>query len=91
MVRVANEMKPCGVKNLSSTTATIIADGFIQYKFDYSVFTKVHKGSIIILLVYVDDIFIASNNVDAVNTFKLFLDNKFKLKDLDTLKYFLRP
>ena len=38
---------------------------------------------------YVDDILIASNNVDAVNTFKLFLDNKFKLKDLGTLKYFL--
>ena len=38
---------------------------------------------------YVDDILIVNNNVDAINTFKLFLDNKFKLKDLDTLKYFL--
>ena len=69
--------------------AAIIADGFIQSKSDYSVFTKVHKVSIIILLVYVDDILIASNDVDAVNTLKLFLDNKFKLKDLGTLKYFL--
>ena len=32
---------------------------------------------------------IASNDVDVVNTFKQFLDNKFKLKDLGTLKYFL--
>ena len=70
-------------------SATIIANGFIQSKSDYYVFNKVHKVSIIILLVYVDDILIASNNVDAVNTFKLFLDNKFKLKDLGTLKYFL--
>ena len=69
--------------------AAIIADGFIQSKSNYSVFTKVHKVSIIILLVYVDDILIASNDVDAVNTLKLFLDNKFKLKDLGTLKYFL--
>ena len=38
---------------------------------------------------YVDDILKASNDVDAINTFKLFLDNKFKLKDLGTLKYFL--
>lgn len=38
---------------------------------------------------YVDDILIASNDVDAVNTFKLFLHNKFELKDLRTLKYFL--
>ena len=38
---------------------------------------------------YVDDILIDSNNANAVNYFKLFLDNKFKLKDLGTLKYFL--
>ena len=36
-----------------------------------------------------DDILIVSNNVDAINTFKLFLDNKFKLKDLGTFNYFL--
>ena len=32
---------------------------------------------------------LASNDVDAVNAFKQFLDKKFKLKDLGTLKYFL--
>ena len=36
-----------------------------------------------------DGILIASNDADAVNVFKQFLDNKFKLKDLGTLKYFL--
>ena len=70
-------------------SSTIIDHGFVQSKLDYSVFTRVQKGSIIILLVYVDDILIASNDVVAVNTFKLFLDNKFKLKDLGTLKFFL--
>ena len=49
----------------------------------------VNKGSILILLVYVDDILIASNNVEVVNAFKVFLDDKFKLKDLGILKYFL--
>ena len=63
--------------------------GFVQSKSDYSVFTRVRGGSIIIILVYVDDILIPSNDVDAVNSFKQFLDNKFKLKDLGTLKYFL--
>ena len=52
-------------------------------------FTRIQRGSIIILLVYVDDILIASNDVDAINVFRQFLDNKFKLKDLGTLKYFL--
>lgn len=52
-------------------------------------FTKVQKGSIIILLVYVDDNLIASNDMDDVIAFKQFLNKKFKLKDLGTLKFFL--
>ncbi|XP_050258980.1 uncharacterized mitochondrial protein AtMg00810-like [Quercus robur] len=34
-------------------------------------------------------IWMKSNDVDAINIFKQFLDNKFKHKDLGTLKYFL--
>ena len=83
-----------GVKQASrhwftKLSSTIIQQGFIQSKFDYYVLTKVEKFSIIILLVYVDDILIASNNVTIVDDFKKFLDNKFKLKDLGILKYFL--
>ena len=58
-------------------SSTIIDLGFPQSKSDYSVFTRVNKGSIIILLIYVDDILIASNDVDVVNIFKQFLDNKY--------------
>lgn len=36
-----------------------------------------------------DDILIASNDIESVNIFKAFLDHKFKLKDLGSLKYFL--
>ena len=32
---------------------------------------------------------IASNDVDVVSAFKQFLDNKFMLEDLGTLKFFL--
>ena len=53
---------------------TIINHGFIQSKSDYSIFTRVQGGSIIIILVYVDDILIASNDVDAVNSFKQFFN-----------------
>ena len=70
-------------------SSTIIQQGFIQSKSNYLVFTKVEKSLIIIFLVYVDDILIASNNEAVVDDFKKFLDNKFKLKDLGVLKYFL--
>ena len=39
-------------------------------------------------MVYVDDILIASNNVEAVEELKVSLDQHFKLKDLGGLKYF---
>ena len=70
-------------------SSTLLDHGFLQSKLDYSVFTKVSKGSILILLVCMDDILIAGNNVEVVNAFKVFLDDKFKLKNLGTLKYFL--
>ena len=41
------------------------------------------------MVVYVDDILIASNNVQAVEKLKTSLDQHFKLKDLRGLKYFL--
>ena len=70
-------------------SSTIIDHGFVQSKSDDSMFTRIQKGSIIILLVYLNDILIASNDVDAVSAFKQFLDKKFKRKDLGTLKFFL--
>ena len=38
---------------------------------------------------YVDDVLIASNNLDSVKNFTEFLDQKFKLKDLGPAKNFL--
>ena len=41
------------------------------------------------LLVYVDDLLLTGNNPDCVNTLKRLLDDKFGLKDLGSLRYFL--
>ena len=73
----------------SKFSSVILKHGFKQSKADYSLFTKKFNGSFIALLVYVDDILIASNNVQAVNELKVSLDKHFKLKDLGGLKYFL--
>ena len=69
--------------------ALVFQLGFQQSKYDYSLFTKKTKGALISLLVYVDDILIASDNKATMDELKVMLDQKFKLKDLGELKYFL--
>lgn len=56
---------------------------------DYSLLTKNNPGIFIALLVYVDDVLIASNNVQAVAHLKVLLDKQFKHKDPGDLKLFL--
>ena len=73
----------------SKLSTTIISHGFTQSKSDYSMFTRVHNDVIIVILMYVDDILVASNNHEAVLEFKQFLHDQFRLKDLGPLKYFL--
>jgi hypothetical protein len=63
--------------------------GFIQSKANYILFTRTLEGSFIALLVYVDDIIVASDNSAEVSKFIQLLNDRFKLKDLGQLKYFL--
>ncbi|WRX14580.1 Reverse transcriptase [Theobroma cacao] len=57
---------------------------------DYALFTKAtDHGEFLALLVYVDDILITSSSVNLADAVKFFLQSKFKLKDLGSLKYFL--
>ena len=70
-------------------SSTLIKLGFIQSKANYSLFTRKHGDIFMVLLVYVDDVLIACNDKAKVDRFKVMLDDKFKLKDLGDLKYFL--
>nr|GFA12251.1 ribonuclease H-like domain-containing protein [Tanacetum cinerariifolium] len=70
-------------------TMDIFENGFVQSKFDYSLFTKKSNKVFIALLVYVDDIVITGNALVEIEKFKMFLKSKFKIKDLGKLKYFL--
>ena len=63
--------------------------GFVQSKSDYSMITHTQENSFTVLLVYVDDLLLTGNNPDCVNSLKKVLDDKFGLKDLGSLRYFL--
>lgn len=63
--------------------------GFNQSWSDYSLFVRNYKDKFTVLLVYVDDIILAGNNLEDINVVKRFLSSKFKLRDMGVLKYFL--
>lgn len=42
-----------------------------------------------VLLVYVDDVLLTSNNLDEIQILKKFLDDQFTIKDLGEAKYIL--
>ncbi|KAG7551468.1 Retrotransposon Copia-like N-terminal [Arabidopsis thaliana x Arabidopsis arenosa] len=67
----------------------LLQDGFVQSHSDNTLFVKLVDNVFIALLVYVDDIIIASNSNDAVSALKATLATAFKLKDLGPVKYFL--
>jgi hypothetical protein len=73
----------------SKFSNSLIAQGFIQSKADYSLFTRTEGSVFITLLVYVDDVVLASNNAAAIKQFIASLNEQFKLKDLGKLKFFL--
>lgn len=63
--------------------------GLVQPKFDYSLFTMNLDDGFLAVLVYVDDILIGSKSTTALDKFKLYLLDTFKLKELGDPKYFL--
>ena len=58
----------------------IITKGFKQSTTNNSLFVKNNGNSFMALLVYVDDIILASNNQNEVDDLKKFLNECFKLK-----------
>lgn len=67
----------------------LIKFGFEQSYEDYSLFSFIKGDVEICVLIYVDDLVIASNNLDRLEKFKAYLCICFHMKDLGRLKYFL--
>ncbi|KAH9680676.1 hypothetical protein KPL71_026642 [Citrus sinensis] len=63
---------------------------YIRNKFDHCVyFRKLQEGSFIYLLLYVDDMLIASKSKDEIEKLKTQLDQEFEMKDLGEAKKIL--
>lgn len=67
----------------------MLAHGFVQSQADHSLFVRNSGTTFLALLVYVDDILVATNNAKEAEDLKHFLHTQFALKDLGALKYFL--
>lgn len=62
---------------------------FVQSTADPCVFYKTENSETIILLVWVDDIIIASSSEDLMKSLKLKLNKRFNMKDLGELSSFI--
>ncbi|XP_075098916.1 uncharacterized protein LOC142175815 [Nicotiana tabacum] len=67
----------------------LTAAGYVQSLYDYSLFTKRKGDDFVAVLIYVVDLLITRNNEEFINETKDVLHQKFKVKDLGDLKYFL--
>ncbi|XP_060171511.1 uncharacterized mitochondrial protein AtMg00810-like [Lycium barbarum] len=63
--------------------------GFLGSHADSSLFVHRHKGDIVILLLYVDDIVITGNNLMLLHTLISQLRTHFAIKDIGSLHFFL--
>ena len=70
-------------------SSTLTSLGFQTSHSDHTLFIRNINGIYMAVLVYVDDIVIASNNDEVVDQLKNALKQSFKLRDLGPLRYFL--
>jgi hypothetical protein len=70
-------------------TDTLVSSGYIQSKSDYSLFTKQTHAGFTVILVYVDDLVLGGTDMNEIKNVKTLLNDKFSIKDLGVLKYFL--
>ena len=73
----------------AKVSSTISQHGFLGSSFDTTLFLRRSNRGITILLLYVDDMFITSDDVQGIQDLKHFLGRQFEMKDLDPLDYFL--
>jgi hypothetical protein len=67
----------------------VVSHGMTRSQADHSVFFKKTRTSIVILVVYVDDIVITGSDKEGIQILINHLNSSFLTKDLGKLRYFL--
>ena len=67
----------------------LIENNFVQSNVDHCLYIKYVDGKLVIILVWVDDLIIAARNDILMSDTKQMLKDKFHMKDLGRLSYFL--
>lgn len=83
-----------GLKQARRRCYSKLSDSLISLDYyysnpDYSLFTKSCDNQFTALFVYVDDLVLTSNNLVEIQIVKAILHNKFRIKELEPLRYFL--
>ena len=73
----------------SKLSFVLLLTGYSQSDVDHSLFIRTQGSSFTVVLVYVDDLLIAGNDLTIITNLKTFLADQFKLKDLEPLNTFL--
>lgn len=70
-------------------TIIFLDAGLHQSQVDHSLLTLATHTNIFIILIYVDNILTARNDLFQIESLKRILSTRFKTKDIGSLKYFL--
>ena len=82
-------LKQASLNWFSIFSTTIQNAYYTQSKADYSLCTKCKGTSFTVTLIYVDDILLTGSDLKEIQRLKTSLLEKFLIKDLVNLKYFI--
>ena len=68
---------------------TIISFGFKENTFDRCIYMKVSGSKFIFLVLYVDDILLATNDLGLLYEIKKYLSKNFEMKDMGEATYMI--
>ena len=68
----------------------LVDNGFRRCHKEYCIYIQKDNGTTTIIVVYVDDLTIASNSMDRINLIKKTLSSRFDMKDLGEVSYLLK-